>query len=344
MHKICLLLMASLVLASCLSDSEMESQISDASKGKLAYQEILQERQEEGAQSGDFGDGISYPYRKVSIKIDPLPEGQKSLRLSSVGKFGDSVEEAPNTDFLDSYLGQYGDEDYVKIVLKGKEVNADFKAFKKSNEKDYAVLASNISNSFFLEQSAILSKLPPLNARNVSSNWIDNQINLEVKKKHIKTIKGWSEVKAIYEDSSNGKPNLAYGGEEIRNGMLLDSFIFNPSFHYDGIGGRADGGELRIGVFEYGYATEFSTNHYGWIDYPGGPSRVKKVLECASGTCVNAPPSYNTGGHGTIVASLALGSIEQAQDPNYTSTLDRTRRSGLVKEGELYYYHLLRMD
>ena len=82
------------------------------------------------------------------------------------------------------------------------------------------------------------------------------------------------------------------------------------------------------------------TIYYGWIDYPGGPSRVKKVLECASGTCVNAPPSYNTGGHGTIVASLALGSIEQAQDPNYTSTLDRTRRSGLVKEGELYYYHL----
>ena len=101
---------------------------------------------------------------------------------------------------------------------------------------------------------------------------------------------------------------------------------------------------MRIGIIELqktGKLNWIDPSHPGWLDQPGGATRLKKVMQCGDVQCVDAVPVAG-GNHGMGVASVAAGSILQGQDPNFpgTSTGPQLLRTGQVPEAELYYYNI----
>ncbi|MCK6574154.1 S8/S53 family peptidase [Myxococcota bacterium] len=82
-------------------------------------------------------------------------------------------------------------------------------------------------------------------------------------------------------------------------------------------------------------------SHPGWLDLPGGATRVKKIMKCWGGVCVDTNPIPG-GNHGNGVASVAAGCIDQGQDPAFPgiNTPDQIARTGPAPEAEIYYYNI----
>ncbi|MBU6161133.1 MAG: hypothetical protein KGO50_08425, partial [Myxococcales bacterium] len=116
-----------------------------------------------------------------------------------------------------------------------------------------------------------------------------------------------------------------------------------------GESGGLNGGPIRVAVIEVDNDTispvnTLNSSHVGWLDYPGGPSRIRETDFCsynAFGNVVcNNTASGTASTHGTSVASILMGSIEQGQDSLYpgANTAAQNARSGLAREAELHYY------
>lgn len=109
-------------------------------------------------------------------------------------------------------------------------------------------------------------------------------------------------------------------------------------------GGKANNRRVRIGVIEVAAGSGKNLPHrnhpvFKRIENPG--SRIRLVRDCSSGTCVTTTelPTAEIN-HGTDVTALAVGSIEEGQDPSYpgAGTSDQRQRSGILTDAYLYYY------
>ena len=101
---------------------------------------------------------------------------------------------------------------------------------------------------------------------------------------------------------------------------------------------------MRIGIIELqpaGTLNWIDPSHPGWLDQPGGATRLKKVMACGNAQCVDAVPAGG-GNHGMGVASVAAGCIDEGQDPGFPGNLTGPQilRTGQAPEAELYYYNI----
>lgn len=121
---------------------------------------------------------------------------------------------------------------------------------------------------------------------------------------------------------------------------MTDAFWWNG---WDGnTENRANAAQpVRIGIIEHTAGNYPLAQHVGWLDWPGGPSRVKSTRNCASGVCVPIVPT-NVGNHGQWVATVAAASIIEGQDPAYPGvwTQAQRERSGQAREAEIYGYNI----
>ncbi|MCP4674783.1 MAG: S8/S53 family peptidase [Deltaproteobacteria bacterium] len=104
-------------------------------------------------------------------------------------------------------------------------------------------------------------------------------------------------------------------------------------------GGRtkSPSNNIKVGVIEPG---PLNTEHVGWLDWRGGPSRVKAAYHCDDTSCdiTDMSTVVEDKSHGTAVTWAIAGSIEQGQDPAYSSSTSRQNRSGMLSEAEIYFY------
>jgi hypothetical protein len=141
-------------------------------------------------------------------------------------------------------------------------------------------------------------------------------------------------------DGGEARVLEAYDGTALRSTTNADDFIANG---WDaGTGSRtATTVPIYIAIIEpFGEPAGLNTlpAHVGYKDSASGSSRVVRRLLCTNTDCtalnsLSDNPSHAT--HANHVTSTALGSIEQAQDPNVTSSSERLRRSGFAKEAEV---------
>jgi hypothetical protein len=140
-------------------------------------------------------------------------------------------------------------------------------------------------------------------------------------------------------------PAEGYSGRGVRDATQSDKLI--SLGHPASTGNRLSAANpVRIGVVEFtGFAdgVDHSQNDLHW-NHPGFSGRVLNVRECAGPgtycTEVSSPPirAFNT--HGTEVASVAAGSIEAGQDPNYPGyqTDAQRKRSFQAPSARIQYF------
>jgi hypothetical protein len=162
------------------------------------------------------------------------------------------------------------------------------------------------------------------------------------------------EVERLAEADGVSSIELAEPGGEPTAWYTMDrghdhQGLMSVDLHNNGWNGsfqnRTDSSKpIRVGLLEHTAGNYVASAHVGYQDWAGGSSRVKKVMDCGGGACVN---SAAAGGatHGQAVASVAIGSIAQGQDPNFPSapsddTLAQRQHTGHAREAELYYYNI----
>jgi hypothetical protein len=195
-------------------------------------------------------------------------------------------------------------------------------------------------------QSESVARLQGIGAREIEHFWLANLVKATVKAGDVAAIRSWPGVRGI---STNGRlEEEAYDGALVRSGTLTENFLRN-GFK----GEHPTNGRLRIGQIERRSRDPnnyLARSHVSFVDRPGGASRVREVYDCNTCTgwfigCISwgcvpttAPPGSAT--HGTAVASIMLGSIEEGQDSAFqgSGTLDQRRRSGIATGADLFYY------
>ena len=234
-----------------------------------------------------------------------------------------------------------GDE-LVSLTVTLPEVDTDWGHFAKYRDNDDA-RAHFVHNRQLLLDDAQRPLLEWLAARGYEGDgyWLANQVLVEVPASMVREVYEREDVIGI---SLNGEVSegVAWDGSHSKNATIA------ARFHADGYDGRAghrtDGTQrIRVGILEI---SRLNRDHVGWLGKRviGNIrfSRINAVWDCSFSPCVSEPitgPSAG-GDHGSIVASVAAGSIEDGQDANFpgTNTLAQRARSGHLPESRIYYY------
>jgi hypothetical protein len=125
-------------------------------------------------------------------------------------------------------------------------------------------------------------------------------------------------------------------------------------YNHNGSNGSQAGGAIRVGVVD---TLSLLANHPGffrykcitvgtppftfpWCDFSGSAFAATWNCTNTSAPCSSWVPVFDSTDHGTKVAGLLNGTIEEGQDPNFDNTTDRRRRSGIIPKGKasLYFY------
>ncbi|MEW5849146.1 MAG: S8 family serine peptidase [Myxococcota bacterium] len=184
---------------------------------------------------------------------------------------------------------------------------------------------------------ALRTQVEALGATDVVVHQLVPQVSATVRAGDVATLARWPLVAEV--STVGSLRSEQFDGAEARRktgtGRLVGAGV-------DGKSGGANGGRTRLGVVEYNGTGQnwLGRDFYGWRDEVDADSRIVSVLDCRTGACRPTNEDASNDTHGTKVAWLALGSIEEGQDPGYpgTRTVDQVQRSGQAPEAELFYY------
>lgn len=117
------------------------------------------------------------------------------------------------------------------------------------------------------------------------------------------------------------------------------------------VGGTRGSGAVHVGVVEVedddnGDPNRLNLSHPAFEDGLGN-NRVRDTEMCKlrafERKCTNSAVG-TIGSHGTKVASTLLADLTLGQDPNYSSSAERVKRSGIARSAEMTYYLVSRQD
>jgi hypothetical protein len=233
----------------------------------------------------------------------------------------------------------------MRIVVELEEIVLDGDAFQRANDLARAELVAARRRTINAAQASATRELQALGAEDPDPMWLTNQVALTVPARLVAAIAHRPDVVSVSLDSTEGGGG-SYHGEDIKDATRTDNLI---GAGFLGQLGSRSGGAQRIGFIDWqtdetrtctGNCNWPGRTHVGWRDSVNGPSRLIAIDDCRSGTCWASTNGATTLTHATLVAWVALGSIEQGQDTNFpgTNTLDQRRRSGQAREAQGYYY------
>lgn len=185
-------------------------------------------------------------------------------------------------------------------------------------------------------QASASAEVERLGGKVVGGTWIINSLVIEIEKSALAELL----VEAPIYGAFLAQPGLTTGALSD-----ADGFDRQLAFHPLGIAetgqvGASTTNNMKLGIIEAATHPNGSLNlinylHVGFQD-PGN-NRIKIVKDCGTTNCAGGWVG-NARTHGTTVTSVATGSIQEGQDPAYTTTTAQKERSGLVRESEIGYY------
>jgi hypothetical protein len=194
-------------------------------------------------------------------------------------------------------------------------------------------------------QDRLLAQLESLGAIEQARYWIGgNDVLVEIPAGAVEVVARMPEVIGVELSKSGGSSVASYTLGDAVAGMGTVDFT---DVGYDGNNNSKNGYAyaLRIAVLEHNNSgggcvdTNYpTTTHPAFADWNAGPTRMKAVYSCGSGTCSTS--SKTGGGHGQLVSGTAAQSARGGEDPNITLTADRLDRTGSAPEAEIYYYNI----
>lgn len=193
-------------------------------------------------------------------------------------------------------------------------------------------------NLLSISQAEVTRAVRSVGGEVLATRWLTNSLLVEVPRWAVEEILDHPLVFGAYLPSE-GSPTVAGDGYDRR-------FSFHPI-------GITETGQINvsdtivIGVVENttngdGSANTLNTAHVGWRDTAGGVTRVISTKQCGTSSC-SSGGSGSVVTHGTVVTSVAAGSIEEGQDAAFPGsyTASQRRRSGVANEASVRYYRPL---
>ncbi|WP_181233136.1 S8 family serine peptidase [Enhygromyxa salina] len=290
----------------------------------------------------DLGEGMVAFTPELRIndnpELDPdlvdRPRGQHSRTAPE----RDAAQARINTDAVLAAADQRG-ADMIYFMVNLPEPGFDFTrlAVDDDDERRARALAERKAQ---LEpgQKLATKQIEGLGARVVGTYWVVNSIGVEARGDQVAEILALAEVESLSLAEIDVTPGAKYDGTDTRTAVRSEAM---NSLGYEGsFNGRTNSpnSNIKVGVYD---VDPLNANHVGWLDWAGGPSRVAAKKLCSGSSCVaSTTAATGSSNHGTRVASVAVGSIDQGQDSNFpgTGTTAQRERSWSAQEADLYYY------
>jgi hypothetical protein len=227
-------------------------------------------------------------------------------------------------------------DEIIEVFIKLDEVDFDFTLFQGASSYERGIIKSNRVSSLDAIQNRVITRLEELGASVLYKCWLVNALVISIPAGLLATVASIPDVATIYPSFSDS--TLAgYDGAETRDGTLAASYL--SAFINGETGGRTPypTDNIKVGVIENNFLNLY---HVGWWDYSSYDYRVINHY-CGSFGCIPYWYPYSGESHATWVTSIAAGSIEENQDPNFpgTRTYEQARRSGIATEADIYFYY-----
>lgn len=189
-------------------------------------------------------------------------------------------------------------------------------------------------NSLF--QREVVDLVEELDGRVVAQRWLTNSLAVEVPAESVDRVLSHPLVYSAYLPA-DVSPTAAGDGADRYAAFSAFGISQTGSTGGNLLGGF---GPIVMCVLEAGESGNgIQANHLGWLSVPGGASRLVKSVACTASTC-SASTAAPTNVHGTVVASIAAGSILNGQDPAFpgAATTSQRARSGVLSNSVVHFY------
>jgi hypothetical protein len=297
-----------------------------------------------GALAGDGVRALSGAMPPLSVRRSLLPEEQAWLGREKSAAAGRPAEAGPsNTERTLAAAAAQPPEADFRVVVSLQEVAFDYSRLQSADAAARERIIAERQAALAPGQQALEARLRALGGRDILPFWLGNAMAVTVKARQVEQLARLPGVVEVNPDGDRGGSG-AYSGLEARGGMLTSTML-SAGYRGDAHGRNGAGSPIRLGIIEWdsGATTTNwpSRSHVGWRDWAGGPTRLRTVWNCRSGTCVADTTSTAAGWtHGNAVMSVAAGSIEENQSATWPGfgTAAQQRRSGQAPEAEVYYY------
>jgi len=228
-------------------------------------------------------------------------------------------------------------------VLRGNAVLADpgfdFSQFRRRTGASRDAVISQRKAGLRPGQDRLAAWLNERDGRVLARYWAANVIYFELPARHVPDLSRHPDVLAIEFEHRliPGTPPFGWTGDELK--AATRTYEMRAAGYWGHAGSISDGFEVRIAV---GDSSPLASDHVGWLDWVGGPSRIHTYERCTGLGCTPNQTVAQDSTHGTVVSWIATGSIEQDQDPNYPYYLQtaQRQRSGIAQEAELIYLEI----
>ena len=229
-------------------------------------------------------------------------------------------------------------EDTIYFLVNLPEPSFDFRALATDDEPARERALADRKAQLAGAQDEVADALAALGASVVGRYWVVNSIGVEARGDEVARILSLPGVESLSLAEMEIQAGARYDGDDTMD--ALRSTDMHAQSHYGQSNGRTSSPNslIKVGVFD---VDPLNTNHVGWLDWAGGPSRVRSKENCnGSGCSASTTAAAGAVNHGTRVASVAAGSIVQGQDSNYpgANTTAQRERSWSAREADLYYY------
>ena len=225
-------------------------------------------------------------------------------------------------------------QEVVLVSFDLSEVTFDWKRLHgvEDQEARDSILAER-RNDLRPAQQGLVDHLRSIGATGIEEQWLTNTVFAVLPAASVSRAVAHSALVSASISSTAIEPGLAYSGRESKDAVRITNF-YNAGL--SGSTGGSTGSNITIGIIEANSLVNFP--HRTHAGFPG--SRLISVETCHPGpNCVASAQTMTTDHHGTEVAMVAGGSIENGEDANYSTTQSRAERSGHLKGSRLRYYH-----
>jgi len=260
---------------------------------------------------------------------------------SPVGEKMTAQEERQRSlDRVLSHVDSIPADEPVDLIVKLRDVELEDVSSARNLDEQAARAAFDLRRSQILDAQQSYLRHVLQHGEVVAQGYVSNALHVRLPAGTVRDAIDHQDVKSVHPGWYKVVPD--YDGQQLRDATFLQNLVDDGFTGETGGRHTSSSDNIKIAVIEtrddLSGPNALNTSHPGWLDWTGGPSRIISNWNCLGGCGPAAASTVAT--HGTIVSWVAAGSIEQGQDPNHTSRSARSRRSGVAREAELYYFRV----
>lgn len=290
----------------------------------------------------DLGEGMLAYEPEIRIvddaPIDPELEHRPRGRVSGLDSEARRAQRASVDREMVRALGRDRGAAVLRFEVNLADPGFDLRTLAREEDDVRQAAIAARKESLRPSQESVTAAIEALGGTVVERRWVINSLVVEAAGDDVDAIVSLPAVESAKSAETTVTPAARYDGTDTRAAVRTEAM--RSYGHYGETEGRTafPSNTIKIGIFD---VDPLNTTHVGWLDWAGGPTRVKKKAFCSGGACVaSGAAAAGIFNHGTRVASVAAGDISQGQDANFPgfNTAAQREHSWSASDADIYYY------